>query len=155
MTDAPLIHGSFTLNRDWAAPPARVFAAWADPAMKASWFRAPTPAWQEIRRSMEFRVGGIEIAEGRFADTGMTTLFTARYHVIQAPHRLVYAYDLHLSGALHSVTLASLHIAPRGAGTHVAYTEQIVFLTGQDGTASRREGTTFHIDEIGKILASA
>ena len=30
-------HGSFTIERAFDLPPARVFAAWADPKAKAAW----------------------------------------------------------------------------------------------------------------------
>ena len=34
--DRYVTHASFTLERAYPAPPARVFAAWADPAVKAA-----------------------------------------------------------------------------------------------------------------------
>ena len=101
---------------------------------------------------MDFRVGGSEVAEGRFNDSGMTTLFEARYHVIEPGSRLVYVYDLHLSGELDSVTLSSLDLRPDGNRTHVFYSEQIVFLDGQDGVEKRRGGTEWHFETIEKML---
>lgn len=38
MTEHPVLHSSFTLERSYPATPERVFAAWADPAAKARWF---------------------------------------------------------------------------------------------------------------------
>ena len=101
---------------------------------------------------MDFRVGGLEVAEGRFNDSGMTTLFEARYHVIEPACRLVYVYDLHLSGELHSVTLASLDLQPDGDRTRVSYTEQIVFMDGQDGVEMRRGGAEWHFEAIEKLI---
>jgi len=148
----PLCHGTFAIKRVWAATPQRIFSAWADPAIKAQWFRGPPELWTEVRRSMDFRVGGSEVAEGRFNDSGMTTLFEARYHVIEPGSRLVYVYDLHLSGELDSVTLSSLDLRPDGNRTHVFYSEQIVFLDGQDGVEKRRGGTEWHFETIEKML---
>lgn len=150
----PLFHGTFTLQRVWAVSPERVFGAWADPAFKAQWFTGPAERWSLLRRSMDFRVGGAEVLEGRFEESGMVTCFEARYHAIEPGRRLVYAYDLHLSGRFHSVTLASLQLDPQGAGTRVAYTEQIVFLDGKDGTADRRHGTGLQFDKIESLLPS-
>lgn len=104
---------------------------------------------------MDFRVGGLEVAEGRFNDSGMTTLFEARYHVIEPNRRLVYVYDLRLSGELHSVTLSGLDIEPDGERTRVSYTEQIAFMDGQDGIEKRREGTEFGFETIEKMLLTA
>ena len=36
--DRFVTHASFTLERSYPTPPARVFAAWADPALKSRWF---------------------------------------------------------------------------------------------------------------------
>ena len=38
MTQRSVTHSTFVLERVYEAPPARVFAAWADPAIKALWF---------------------------------------------------------------------------------------------------------------------
>jgi uncharacterized protein YndB with AHSA1/START domain len=151
MIEAPLFHGTFTLKRVWATPPDRVFGAWSDPLLKAQWFTGPPDRWTLLRRSMDFRVGGQEVLEGRFDESGMVTLYEARFHAIEPARRLVYVYDLHLSGRFHSVTLSSLELEAEGAGTRVSYTEQIVFLDGKDGTADRRQGTEH---QFGMIEAS-
>jgi uncharacterized protein YndB with AHSA1/START domain len=41
MTDHSAIPSTFTLDRLYPAAPTRVFAAWADPEVKASWFAGP------------------------------------------------------------------------------------------------------------------
>jgi uncharacterized protein YndB with AHSA1/START domain len=155
MKALPLFHGTFAVKRVWAATPQRIFSAWADPTIKARWFRGPPQKWSEVRRSMDFRVGGLEVAEGRFNDSGMTTLFEGRYHVIEPGRRLVYVYDLRLSGELHSVTLSSLDLEPDGDRTRVSYTEQIVFMDGQDGIEKRRDGTEEAFETIENMLMMA
>jgi uncharacterized protein YndB with AHSA1/START domain len=153
MKITPFFYGTFTLKRSWAAPPARVFRAWADPEIKCQWFSGPPGDWAAIRREVDFRPGGLEIHEGKFNSSGMTTLFEGRFHVIEKNERLVFAYDLRLSGHLHSVTLASLILQPNGARTDVFYTEQIVFLDGRDGTTDRKHGTEqLHFNAIEKML---
>ena len=52
-------HATFVIERTYAASPARVFAAWADPAVKARWFNGPS-AWQSQGYVLDFRVGGRE-----------------------------------------------------------------------------------------------
>jgi uncharacterized protein YndB with AHSA1/START domain len=48
-------HGTFTIERDLPHPPARVFAAWADPKAKAAWFAAPRSACKEVIRKQGTR----------------------------------------------------------------------------------------------------
>jgi len=147
----PFFHGIFTIRRFWKASPERVLKAWSDPEVKAQWFTGPADRWTLIQRSMDFRPGGTEVLEGRFGDSGNTTLYEARYHLIE-PERLVYAYDLYHSGRFHSVTLSSLTLDGENGGTAVSYTEQIVFLDGEDGTESRRHGTNLQFDMIETAL---
>ncbi|MEP6504256.1 MAG: SRPBCC domain-containing protein, partial [Betaproteobacteria bacterium] len=95
-------HGDFSINRVYDASPAQVYAAWSDPAVKAQWFIGPE-GWAEVERRVDLRVGGEEILHGRFGN-GVETLFTARYHLVEPGQRLVYVYDMHLSGKHHSVS---------------------------------------------------
>ena len=150
----PVCHGTFTLNRSWAAPPSRVFQAWADPNLKRQWFGPPPGEWTESRRTMEFRPGGLEIHEGKLTTSGVTTLYEGRFHLIEENQRLIFAYDLHLSGRFHSVTLASLVLEANGARTDVSYTEQVMYLDGADGTAQRRHGTEYLFEKIEKLMTT-
>jgi len=152
MTAHSFFHGTFAIRRSWAASPARIFKAWSDPDVKSQWFTGPSERWTLLRRSMDFTVGGTEVLEGRFIQNGMTTLYAARFHLIEPDRRLVYAYDLYHSETFHSVTLSSLLLEPEEQGTAVTYTEQIVFLDGQDGTESRRHGTNLQFDMIENAL---
>ena len=76
MNHQAIAHGSFTIERIYDAPPASVFNAWSDPALKAKWFIGP-PGWTQIARELDFRVGGEELLHGRFST--METLFEARF----------------------------------------------------------------------------
>jgi uncharacterized protein YndB with AHSA1/START domain len=154
-TVTPVFHDTFTLHRTWAAPPSRVFSAWSDLHFKRQWFAPPPGQWTEIRRTIEFQPGGREIHEGKFNASGMTTLYEGRFHLIEQNERLIFAYDLHLSGVFHSVTLATLVLRANGTRTDVSYTEQIAFLDGSNGTAQRKEGTEFGFATIEKLTVNA
>src|SRR3954447_5760920 len=56
-------HGTFTIEREYPFPIARVFAAWADPQAKTKWFAGPKE-WKLKHRDQEFRVGGAEHLSG-------------------------------------------------------------------------------------------
>jgi uncharacterized protein YndB with AHSA1/START domain len=146
-------HGEFTIERRYEVPPATVFAAWSDPATRSQWFAGPDN-WTEMARELDFREGGRERLHGRF-NSGLETDYQARYHVIEPDRRIVYAYDMRLGGAHHSVSLATVELKGDRGGTKFRYTEQLVFLDGTDvtkGTVSRKHGTSAHLDKMAAIV---
>jgi uncharacterized protein YndB with AHSA1/START domain len=50
MSHQEIAHGKFAIERIYDASRARVFSAWADPAVKARWFVGPE-AWTPIERA--------------------------------------------------------------------------------------------------------
>jgi uncharacterized protein YndB with AHSA1/START domain len=143
-------HGDFTIDRVYDADAHDVWAAWTDPAVKARWFIGPE-GWAEVERTLDVRVGAVEILRGRFAHNGFETLFTGRYHLVEPGARLVYVYDMHLAGQHHSVSVATVEFIADGARTRLRFTEQVTFVDGTDGregTASRQRGTAAHLDRI-------
>lgn len=56
-TEPTVVHATCALERRYEAPPAGVFAAWADPATKARWFAGP-----EGEHELDFRVDGVEVS---------------------------------------------------------------------------------------------
>ena len=152
MTTPQLCHGSLTIERTYAAPPSRVFAAWANIETKAQWFVGPPERWTLVTRELDFRVGGTEVLEGLF-DKDVIVRFTARYHAIIPNERLVYVYDLDGCDRNQSVSLVSVEFAPTASGgTRMTFTEQIVFCDGQDGVEARRSGTSDHFDRLALVV---
>ena len=139
-------HGSFTIERRFKAPPALVFAAWADASAKARWFYGP-PGWQQKLRTLDFKVGGREQLIGSFAN-GITTHFDAHYHDIVPDRRIVYSYGMHLNDWRISVSLATITFVPDGDGTRMRLTEQAVFLDGYDDAGGRERGTRGLIEQL-------
>lgn len=152
MNTPPVVFGSFTIERVFRAPVARVFAAWADPETKARWFIGPPDRWTLVRRAQDLRVGGEEVLAGQLKD-GPSTVFLARYHAIVPNERIVYAYDMFVGGKHFSVSLATVELTrtPEG-GCRMTFTEQAAFFHGEDGTESRRGGTDAHFDRLAQVL---
>jgi uncharacterized protein YndB with AHSA1/START domain len=150
MTARSAVHATFTLTRTYPAAPARVFAAFSDPAAKARWFAGP-PGWKMEAREMDFRVGGREWVAGAHGD-GQSFSFDALYRDIVPNRRIVYVYDMHLGDRHISVSLATVALEPAGTGTKLTVTEQGAFLDGHDDAGSRERGTRDLLEKLGASL---
>jgi uncharacterized protein YndB with AHSA1/START domain len=153
MTETSARHATFTIERDYATTPARVFAAWADPAAKATWFVGPAGKWQEISRDFDFRVGGRERVKGMH-EGDLVSAFDCVYLDIVPDRRLVYAYDMHLNGTRISVSLATVEFKPAAKGTRLVFTEQAAILDGFDDPdgLGRKHGTGGLLDNLAAYL---
>ena len=114
MTERSVTHATFVLERTYAASPARVFAAFADPAAKKRWFASPDemgPAQHEI----DFRVGGREINRAG-PPGGPVYTFDARYQDIVPNQRIVTTYEMLMADTRISVSLATVELTPAPVG---------------------------------------
>ena len=57
------VHGSFTIVRELPHPPARVFAAFAEPEAKAKWFSGPSGQWTPLERKMDGHLAACHFAD--------------------------------------------------------------------------------------------
>lgn len=146
-------HATFVIERDYATPPARVFAAWADPKAKARWFVGPDE-WEKSDHKLDFRVGGRESVSGG-PPGGPNHIYSAIYQDIVPNERIVLTYDMHMDKTRISVSLLTLEFKHAGAGTKLNLTEQDVFLDGFDNVASREKGTRDLLDNLERSLADA
>jgi hypothetical protein len=68
----------------------------------------------------------------------------------------VYVYDMHIDGAHHSASLATVEFSADGSGTLQRFHEQVAFLDGTtagQGVPSREHGTAAHLDRISLLFA--
>lgn len=155
MSEQPIVHGSFVIERRYPVTVARAYAAWTDPELKARWFIGPEN-WTPIERTLDVRVGGEEKLHGRFGSSGTETLFVARYHHVVPAQRLVYVYDMYMNGLHHSLSLATVEFRSEGEGTRLLFNEQVAFLDGTSadkGVPARKTGTAAHLDRIARLFA--
>lgn len=144
------VHDVFTLERVYAAPPAAVFRALTVKEAKAKWFKGGDEQTILVHE-MDVRPGGRERLQGRWAK-GTVTTFDAVYLDVIADARLIYAYEMHIDERKISVSLATVSLAPEGAGTRLTVTEQGTFIDGYEDNGSRKEGTGFLLDRMGESL---
>jgi uncharacterized protein YndB with AHSA1/START domain len=153
MTQRSSVHATFVIERRYAASPARVFGAWAEPAAKLRWFNGPSE-WKSEGYELDFRVGGRErLRTGPVGGTAHS--YDCEYRDIIPGERIVYCYDMFIGEARISVSLATVEFVAEGSGTRMTFTEQAVFLDGYDDAGSRERGTGELLDKLGAALARA
>lgn len=146
--DRHVTHATFTLERSYPAPPGRVFAAWADPAAKASWF-TPGPGFGH---ELDFRVGGREVARGG-PDGGPVMTFETLYRDIVPDQRIVYTSTMSTGTDVMTVSLTTVEFTPGGdGGTRLVLTEQGAYLDGREQPAWREQGTADHLEALAAQL---
>ena len=146
--DRYVTHASFTLERTYPVPAARVFTAWADPAAKARWFTPEPGAGHEL----DFRIGGREVATGG-PEGGPLMTFETLYRDIVPEQRIVYTSTLSAGADLMTVSLTTVEFTPgEDGGTRLVLTEQGAYLDGHEQPAWREEGTASQLDALAAEL---
>ena len=144
MTKRSVTHSTFGLEREYAVPPARVFAAWSDPEAKSEWFGASD-------FELDFRIGGREVNRGG-PEGGPVFTYDARYQDIVDGERIVYTYDMLMDDTRISVSVTTVEFEPSGDGTRLTYTEQCAFLDGHDTPEQREQGTGTLFEKLAEAL---
>lgn len=143
-------HATFAIERTYPASPARVFNAFADPAIKSRWFS--TDEALVSHHELDFRLGGREINRGGPPD-GPTFTYDARFEEIVPDERIVSTYTMDMGDVRISVSVATVELRPSGQGTQLIYTEHGAYLDGYDTPAQREEGTQELLDSLGVELS--
>ncbi|MFC6880973.1 MULTISPECIES: SRPBCC domain-containing protein [Actinomadura] len=139
-------HATFTLERFYRTPVARVFAAWADPAAKARW--CGTGGGE---RRFDFRVGGVEVGRVNRED-GTPLIFESRYQDIVENERILYSTTLSEGDALATVSLTTVEFLGADDGARLVLTEQGTYLEGREEPAWRERGTADWLDALSAEL---
>jgi uncharacterized protein YndB with AHSA1/START domain len=138
MSEQPVIHKTFTIERSYKHAPSKVFAAFADPVKKRRWF-AEGEGWTIEEFTVDFRVNGSETSRFRFQG-GPPVVNDTVYTDIVPDARIIVAYTMTVDGKRISSSLGTTEFVPDGKGTKLVYTEQGAFLGGEDGASDREEG---------------
>lgn len=148
MSEHDVTHATFTLERVYSASPARVFAAWADPAVKARWFTGSGATYE-----LDFRVGGRERACGG-PEGGPVLTFESHFHDIIVDERMVFSSTLTTGGQdMATVSLTTVELHSEGDSTRLVLTQQGAFLDGHEDPTWREQGTRDQLDALGAELA--
>ena len=149
-----VVHDTFVIDRSYAAPPARVYNAFADAETKKQWWD-DDDIEKDADHVIDFRVGGRESMSGSVPDGSALFTFDALYQDIVENSRIVYSYEMTMNGQRISVSVATLEFLPDGDGTRLVLTEQGAYLDGLDTSAQREEGTRGLLEALAQYLEGA
>jgi len=146
-------HGTFVLERTFAAGRSAVFAAWSSAEAKRQWFQPPE-GWVTTPHEFDFRVGGAERHTSTAPD-GVRHGYQGRYFDIVPNARLVFGYAMDLDGDPLSVSLVTIEVSDAAGGTRMVFTEQgAYFLDGGAELVGGREwGSRLLLDSLERYLA--
>jgi uncharacterized protein YndB with AHSA1/START domain len=148
-----VIHNTFSVERAYPVPPARVFSAFADQATKRRWF-AEGEGWEVFEFTLDFRVGGSEVSRFRFKD-GPEVRNDTIFQDIVPNRRIVFSYRMTIGPKALSASLSTVEFVPSGDGTLMTYTEQGAFLDGADSAKGREEGSRWLLDRLAEELQNS
>jgi len=158
MPEPTVIHNTFVIERSFPKPPARVFAAFADPAKKRRWFAEGGAATTVEEFQSDFRVGGTERISYRFKEgspfPGVALVNEERFQVIVADRRIVTASTMDLGERRISASLVTIELLPTDQGTDLICTHQGTFFEGADGPQMRQEGWRKLIEKLAAEVES-
>lgn len=154
MSDKPVTHSTFTIERTYRASPERVFAAFADPAKKRRWF-IDGKGSEPLEFTSDFRVGGRESSRFLFSGgppgappPGTEFRNETTYQDIVPGRRIVLSYTMAMNGKCFSASLSTFELRPAADGTQLVFTEQAAFFEGADGPRMREEGWRGLLDRL-------
>ena len=144
MTQPSTQFDTFVIEREFAAPLARVFAAFSAPAVKRRWF-AEGGKHDTEHYALQFEVGGREQARYRLRPgtplPGAVLEAEGVILDIVPQQRIVIASTMAIQGQRMSASLQTFEFSG-GAGepTRMVFTHQAAFFEHADGPAMRRAG---------------
>lgn len=155
MSDPTTIHDTFTLERTYPAPVARVFAFLSEPDKKRRWFATSDNHAVEAF-DMDFRVGGAERTAYRMNDKtpfpGASLANEGRFEDIADGRRVVISSSMTLGGRRISTSLVTFELLENGGSTTVILTHQAVFYEGSDGPQMRKGGWEALLAKLGAAI---
>jgi uncharacterized protein YndB with AHSA1/START domain len=144
-------HSTFTIERQYPVPPARVFFAFADHATKRRWL-IEGEGWEVYEFTSDFRVGGSDMS--RFSYKGGPEIRNdTQYQNIVPDRRIVFSYRMTIGDRPLSASLVTVQFNAAAGGTLMTYTEQGAYFDGADAAKGREEGSRGLLEKLAAELS--
>jgi uncharacterized protein YndB with AHSA1/START domain len=148
----PTLHATLVFEREIPAPVEQVFAAFADPVIRAEW-GTPSDTAVVIYDAADFREGEQDCFRcGSKADPnihGMT-----RYLEIIADQRVVSSETIAMNGKRLCASLTTLELIPEGETTRLKSTTQLASFIGEDMVKGHEAGNNAALDNLVRYFRS-
>lgn len=152
MGTSTVVHHTFVIEKTCEAPPARVFAAYADVGARQQW---GAPGGDTILYSAsDFRVGGGDsFLCGPKTDLKYSG--TVRYEDIVENIRIVFTESVRVENKTLSVGMTTWELLPDGSGTRLVATTQMISFVGAEMVEASESGSRAAIENLVKWLSRA
>lgn len=140
MKELSVSHSTFVIERDFAAKPEKVFAAFANPAKKRRWMGGEELGFQIESFEMDFRVTHFERWRFRFQG-GPIIKTDICYQDIVPNCRIVFVYTMTFGDKCLSSSQTTVEFLATEKGTTLVFTEQGAYFDSPDSAKGREEGT--------------
>jgi len=158
MSQTPVVHNTFVLERSYPKPPEAVFAAFSDADKKRRWF-AEGAGHDVEEYSSEFREGGVERLRYRFKEgtpfPGVILNADGTYQNIVEGSRIVTSSTMSIGGKCISATLVTIELLSTGGGTKLVCTHQGAYFEGSDGPQMREMGWKKLFDKLSDAMTKS
>jgi uncharacterized protein YndB with AHSA1/START domain len=154
--DTKVLHDTFVIEKEYAATPEKVFAAFSDPVKKRRWF-AEGEGFVVESYELDFQVGGLENSRFRFQGgqspvEGMSCRNQTFFHVIVPDRRIVFSYTMAFGDNPFSASLTTVEIYPSRKGSKLVFTEQGAYFENSDGPRIREQGWSKLLESLRKEI---
>jgi uncharacterized protein YndB with AHSA1/START domain len=151
-----IVHASFSVGRLFPVAAARVFQAFADPALKRRWFAVGDQHTVEEFVS-DLREGGAERLRYRFNEgtlfPGAVIASQDAILMVVPEQRIVWTSTMTFRDRVISIALVTAELAPAGDGAELTITFQGMFFEGSDGPEMREMGWRKLLENLAGLLS--
>jgi len=152
MTNRSMIHSSLNLERKYAAPPAKVFAAWSSADALSQW-SIPAEGMTVRYERFEFQPGGAEVSIFQF-DDGTRLINDGVFADIIKNQRIASLYTMRDGDEPVFSGLLTVEFLPTGNGCLLRLHESGVFFDGHDKPEHHKLGYTAMLNALDQYIGA-